>query len=89
MAENPLKPCYLCRDCGGLNDSYMVRREVWFQAVGLRTPETPKPFFLCFRCLEKRLGRPLQEDDFDLKLVINLPIALGIRMGKAKREDPI
>ena len=36
---------------------------------------------LCFNCLKKRLGRPLTVDDFDLDIIINDGIKLGVKLG--------
>lgn len=51
----------------------------------LKNPELAAPvhrfLLLCFSCLEKRLGREMVADDFDLDLCVNEPIRLGIRIG--------
>jgi hypothetical protein len=52
-----------CADCGyhtiGI-EYYMVRDDVWEQALGHKRP----PKFLCIGCLEKRIGRTLSRRDF-------------------------
>jgi hypothetical protein len=85
-----------CNDCGKLNDSYMVRNDVWRaawpdyshrKAEALRLypkPDVRRHLLLCFRCLEKRLGRTLFPQDFDLTLPINSGICLGLNMLAAK-----
>lgn len=83
-----------CFDCPTLYPAYMVRDNVWLQAwpeypklrgagrwrcgMGM----TPRRRFLglCFTCLERRLGRPLAPVDFNLDLVINAGVKLGLRM---------
>jgi hypothetical protein len=54
-----------CMDCGvdtsfatGNGHYYTVRDPVWLQAVPSHHGA------LCLHCLEKRLGRPLADDDF-------------------------
>lgn len=89
---NNRKP-YHCFDCRGASASYMVRNEVWLKAWpdyenvkrNLKMVFSGTPFThleLCISCLEKRLGRNLNADDFDLNLPINHGIALGLRMAK-------
>lgn len=54
---------------------YMLKDNLWKQI-------TSKPFkgylqekgMLCLNCVEKRLGRKLQEDDFDLTIPVNWDI---------------
>jgi hypothetical protein len=60
-----------CRHNGsGHWEWYMVWPAIWACAVG---PDAPG--YLCIRCLERRLGRPLTGDDFTLAPV-NLPSRL-------------
>jgi hypothetical protein len=49
-----------CMDCGidCHDEYYVVRHDLWRQAVGRR------PGFLCIMCLEERVGRRLDPDDF-------------------------
>lgn len=54
---------FLCLDCGvdtnKIDEYYMVKGHVWTQAMG------DKPDgMLCIGCLEKRIGRRLQLQDF-------------------------
>jgi hypothetical protein len=57
----------LCKDCGkdtgrrGLNEYYMVSREIW---TTIHQAFEEKTGFLCIGCLEKRLGRTLVREDF-------------------------
>lgn len=60
-----------CRDCGGPNDDYMVRNEVWAAAGA---PSKSQQFYLCIPCLGRRLGRPLTIEDFDLRIPINYDV---------------
>jgi hypothetical protein len=82
-----------CWDCKLVHDSFMVKNEVWKQAMPEYVEEKRKlksmygldrPFLvtihLCFYCLEKRLGRHLRPEDFNLLLPINHGIALGMAM---------
>lgn len=48
-----------CKDCRGYPDDFMVFDHVW-AAAGM----SYKGGFLCLRCLEARLGRPLTSEDF-------------------------
>jgi hypothetical protein len=84
-----------CYDCDKACGSYMVRDPVWRKAFpeygALKTalrmrypksgPERVKGIIgLCFTCLELRLGRALEKEDFDFSLPINDGIKLGIQM---------
>ncbi len=64
-------PCADCaRDVMELGEySYMVKREVWAQAA----PDDPRndTFFLCIACLEARLGRQLNLEDFNPAVPLN------------------
>ena len=68
-----------CSQCQGFHDIYMVKNDVWKSVV---TPEETS-IFLCFFCLQARLGRQLTPDDFDFTIVCNIPILFGLQMGKA------
>lgn len=83
-----------CYDCKRAAGSYMVHRPVWDRAwpeyrelkrsLVSKYKGTPGWFRahleLCLGCLEKRLGRPLSPDDFDLSLPINDGVRLGLSM---------
>lgn len=83
-----------CYDCNRPGGSYMVKRSVWNEAwpeyvklkrsLVLKHKGTPEWFRahieLCLGCLEKKLGRPLAEADFDMDLPINDGVAIGLRM---------
>lgn len=57
-----------CRHNAGKRwEWYMVWPAVWARAVG---PDAPG--YLCIECIEKRLGRPLNCDDFT-DAAVNLP----------------
>lgn len=87
--------CYDCRRPAG---SYMVHRAVWDRAwpeyrelkrsLVTKYRGTPEWFRahleLCLGCLEKRLGRPLSVEDFDLKLPINDGVFTGIRIASRR-----
>lgn len=55
---------FLCIDCGmdtcEFDEFYMVNKQVWRTAI----PAAPHKGMLCIGCLEKRLGRELDHDDF-------------------------
>lgn len=59
---------YECNDCGvntaEIGEFYMVNHELWQYVI----PQKPDAF-LCIECLETRLGRTLEPDDF-----LNAPI---------------
>ena len=61
--DNLLKISPLCVDCGvnvfDINESYMVHHHVWKKA-GMK----PLGGKLCVGCIEKRLGRKLNCNDF-------------------------
>lgn len=75
-----------CADCRGPNSDYMVRSEVWVQAwQDSHSPEestTATGLLLCLSCLERRAGRELLPEDFDLTLPINRGLRHLIRMGR-------
>ncbi len=47
-----------CDLCNGKNHPYMIQYKLWKQNV-----ENPRSF-VCIKCIEKKLGRHLEEDDF-------------------------
>ena len=68
-----------CADCGvdtwALGEMYMVRHDLWKWAVGdrylvydydgrLKDKTGPGTVMLCIGCLEHRIGRELEPDDF-------------------------
>lgn len=63
---------FRCIDCGTntleTREYYMVQDEIWQQARML-----PKGGMLCIGCLEKRLGRRLDKNDFTDALVNRFP----------------
>jgi hypothetical protein len=79
MSENP----GICSACRGKAQYYMVKNNVWLAANPTYTgPLAYDPArsrrlpanqqgdrFLCFTCLESRLGRPLTREDFTDALV--------------------
>lgn len=87
-----------CYDCEKASGNYMVHDIVWEvafpeyrlvkSALKEKYPDktdehrAKRYVCLCLDCLERRLGRPLEEADFDLKLPINHPLKLGIRIGR-------
>lgn len=96
------KLSFCCYDCSAPHPpEYMVHDHVWRQAFPAygrikreltakykATPESYKGHvFLCFACLEARLARKLEPSDFNLKLPINLGIALGLEMGRLEGDD--
>lgn len=50
------KEGWICLDCGGVDDGYMVKDKLWKQIC-------MKERFLCLDCFEKRLGRPITLND--------------------------
>jgi hypothetical protein len=83
-------PTFRCHDCGNIACEYMVRDSVWNRAwpeyrekKALLVAEHPNErwkthLLLCFECLQRRLNRSLVPEDFDLHLVINHGILLGL-----------
>lgn len=61
-----------CNDCNGPNEPYMVTKGTWVEA-GLTKPHASGGGFCCLSCIEKRLGRVLEQTDF-----IDAPINNGI-----------
>lgn len=80
----------ICHDCESDADNYMVKDLVWRRAFPdykkvrfqLKVEGKDPRILLCFDCLEKRLGRLLTAEDFDLSVPVNAGIALGIRIGR-------
>lgn len=71
-----------CNDCQTLHPSpYMVHDSVW----RVVNPVCTARLFLCFTCLEQRLGRPLVLGDFT-HAPLNDPIHLGYAI--RGRENP-
>jgi len=57
-----------CNDCSRnlfkmKEFNYIVKNNIWEVAVNCR--------FLCIECLEKRLGRKLEKEDFDWDVPVN------------------
>ena len=74
-----------CCDCGmsTMSQFYRAKDEVWVQAMGAKPIGkffSPKGLFLCVICLEKRLGRKLNRNDFD-----DIYMNFGAEMQKHKR----
>lgn len=80
-----------CVDCGELHGTYMVDDRVWLQAF----PDYAKVMserlqadgrshtYLCFGCLERRLGRPLTIDDFT-DAPCNTTVRFGFTMAQKR-----
>jgi hypothetical protein len=53
---------FLCLDCevdtGKIGEHYMLRDDIWLSVVNSNKG------MLCIKCLEKRLNRPLNSNDF-------------------------
>lgn len=49
-----------CLQCKGPNDPYMIEFDLWNQI----TVPGERRKFLCLKCVELRLGRPLKLEDF-------------------------
>ena len=88
-----INPCS-CFDCGKDDGCYMIRDEVWNQAVpnyreikrALREIAKIRGYFcLCIDCLELRIGRPVGVKDFDLSMPANYNIALGMKLAARAR----
>jgi hypothetical protein len=54
----------LCIDCGKVPEWYMVRDDIWVAAGMPKCVVMTGTDFLCFKCLESRLGRILTPNDF-------------------------
>jgi hypothetical protein len=69
-----------CAVCGRVNgfDFYMVRDSVWKEA-GLRRDASS-----CLDCLERKLGRGLDIQDFDMGKPMNRPLVFGYRMARGE-----
>jgi hypothetical protein len=92
---------FLCYDCKQhTHDWYMVKDAVWCLAFPeyrqLKMsfikcmPKAQRPrIYLCFECLERRLGRPLALDDFRLELGINAGVVQGIKIGLRSKGTPM
>ena len=57
-----------CDGCYGYNVPYALTNEMWDL---VKEPNIPGGGFLCLECVEKRLGRTLQKNDFILDAPIN------------------
>jgi hypothetical protein len=58
-----------------------IKRQVVAQHKGTKD-DALKHVELCFDCLESRLGRRLEEDDFDLTVPINWSLAKGMEIAR-------
>lgn len=73
MRHLPYFPCFDCRRNTVLNDYYMVDDSLWIFAIRAELREIENlgfvpirlcVVFLCFHCLERRIGRKLVSSDF-------------------------
>lgn len=90
-----------CQDCRRPCGSYMVKDAVWRQAwpdyakkkqeLMQKYHGTPEYFrthlSLCLGCLQKRLGRKLAKEDFDLTLPINNLLLVGMELGAKMQAE--
>jgi hypothetical protein len=87
LLRRPEFPAINCRDCGRMDDDYMVEQETWCEAFDVETTKSmrraPKGR-LCLDCLENRLGRPLTIEDFRCELPINRKVVLGYSLARDK-----
>lgn len=85
-----------CLDCKTQDlPFYSVASEVWREALLAREAEELKAWreagrqgkmphrWLCFPCLETRLGRPLTLEDFPAHIPANFPIHLGYAIAQS------
>ena len=77
LGRVPKVPLWQCQDCLRHADDYMVKHTVWREAFKTPPDEPKAPGSLCFECLESRLGRLLQLDDFPRHIPANRGIYLG------------
>lgn len=61
---------FLCMDCGEdtMDEYYMVHKEIW----EVSTHKEERQGILCIGCLEKRLGRSLNKNDFPSDVPLNI-----------------
>lgn len=88
---------FICYDCKQRTfDWYMLKDAVWCTAFPdyseircslRRQLGKSARIFLCYSCVERRLGRALVADDFRLDLPISSGILQGMRMGKKIIEN--
>lgn len=86
--------CYDCKQA--MHDWYMVKDDVWclafpnYRQIKMSFNHLPKAerphIYLCFKDLERRLGRQLIPEDFRLELGINTGVVQGIKMGLQSKD---
>lgn len=76
ITEEEIIEGFKCMDCevftrskwGGIDEYYMVNWELWYQATGfydlVYDPDNKDNGMLCIGCLENRIGRKLNRNDF-------------------------
>lgn len=63
-----------CKDCSGVNHPYALTDEIWKKVISKEPVRRNKGnLYLCLFCVEKRLKRPLRDQDFN-----SAPINYGI-----------
>lgn len=67
---------YLCIDCGEFTDGYMLYDIIWEYIVD------DTKVCLCLKCVEIRIGKPLQIHDFDPDKPINNALFFGYNIRK-------
>lgn len=73
------KSLWKCMECHvntlGTSHYYMVRNELWKEITSKKFKgHLHEKGMLCLNCVEKRLGRKLTLDDFDLNIPVNYNI---------------
>ncbi len=86
LTRVPKVPLWQCQDCLRRADDYMVKHTVWRKAFKTPKEEPRAPGALCFECLEGRLDRLLQLDDFPRHIPTNRGIYLGASLVAATTD---
>ncbi len=86
LTRVPKVPLWQCQDCLRRADDYMVKHTVWREAFKTPPDEPKAPGALCFECLEGRLDRLLQLDDFPRHIPTNRGIYLGASLVAATTD---
>lgn len=81
-----------CEDCGMWGYGYMLKNATWEKVLTDEEREeihygTKKSAIICLACAQKRLGRPLTPDDFDLKYSINWPILCAMQIARTEGTE--
>jgi len=74
---------YQCCDCHQYPTGFMVHDKLWKETMGHEAKG-----YICLACFQKKLGRPLEAEDFKTEVPLNQPIFFGYGMAPHSHGTP-